>query len=72
MNDQSALASIAKFLGKYTPEIAQFAVATRSKLAALFPRGFELVHDNYNAWVFDFSPTQRAADTIVSLTVCPR
>jgi hypothetical protein len=72
MNDQYARASIAQFLAKYTPEVAQFAVAARCKLAALFPRGFELVYDNYNALVFGIAPTQRTSDAIVSLAVYPR
>ena len=54
-------AQLAAFLGKYTEEVqAQFRLA-RAKLHSLFPRGFELVYDNYNALVFTFSPTSSSA-----------
>lgn len=73
MSNQPAHARvIAEFLAKYAPEIADFTRVARSKLAALFPRGFELVYDNYNALVFGFSPTQRSSDAVVSLAAYPR
>jgi hypothetical protein len=44
----------------------------RRKLRALFPRGYELVFDNYNALVFAISPTENAADAFVSVAGYPR
>ena len=41
-------------------------------LRALFPRGYELVFDNYNALVFGISPTERAAGAFVSVAGYPR
>jgi hypothetical protein len=63
---------IARFMGKYTPQLAASFEATRMRLRAAFPRGFELVYDNYNALVFGFSPTDRAGGAIVSIAGYPR
>lgn len=61
------------FLAKYSPEIAERLQAARAHLATThFPRGFELVYDNYNALVFGFSPTERAGDAVVSLAGYPK
>jgi hypothetical protein len=68
----STEAEIATFLAKYSPEIAAQLRAARVKLQAHFPRGCELVYDNYNALVFCFGPTDRASDAILSIAGYPR
>src|SRR2546421_183569 len=65
-------AQISDFLRKYSPEIQTQLSAARSHLRALFPRGFELIFDNYNALVFGFSPTERTTDSFVSVAGYPR
>lgn len=60
------------FLGKYTFEIGAQLREARSRLRALFPRGFELVFDNYNALVFAISPSERAPDAFVSVAGYPQ
>lgn len=65
-------ARIEKFLRKYTPAIAAQLREARRRLRANFPRGFELVFDNYNALVFAISPTQRSADAFVSVAGYPK
>lgn len=69
MNNES---QIDTFLGKYTPEIEAQLRDARSRLRALFPRGFELVFDNYNALVFAISPSERAPDAFVSVAGYPK
>jgi hypothetical protein len=64
-------AQIAAFLSKYGPETAADLRAARSRLRRLFPRGFELVYDNYNALAMGFAPTERAATAIVSVAAYP-
>ncbi len=64
--------SIPKFLIRYTPEIASQLKAARLHLAGHFPRGYELVYDNYNALVFGYGPTDRASDAIVSIAGYPQ
>ncbi len=63
---------IAAFLAKYTPAIEAQLIDARQRLRAFFPRGFELVFDNYNALVFGFSPTERAPDAFISVAGYPR
>ena len=63
---------IASFLAKYSPTIAAQLTDARRRLRSFFPRGFELVFDNYNALVFGISPTERASDAFISIAGYPR
>ena len=65
-------AQISEFLAKYTPETAAQLQSARKQLTEYFPRGFELVYDNYNALVFGISSSERASDAIVSLAGYPK
>ena len=71
-NAPSAEARIEVLLGKYTPEIAAQLSSARARLRARFPRGHELVYDNYNALVFAISPSGRTSDAFVSIAGYPR
>jgi hypothetical protein len=59
------------FLSKYTPEIKARLQECRSRLRGFFPRGFELIFDNYNALVFAISPSDRRSDAFVSVVGYP-
>ena len=72
MSKSSVESQIAVFLGKYTPVIEAQLREARSRLRALFPRGFELVYDNYNALVFGISPTERTPDAFLSVAGYPK
>lgn len=72
MNTVAVESQIADFLAKYTPEIAAQLREARTRLRAMFPRGFELVYDNYNALVFGISPTERTSDAILSVAGYPK
>jgi hypothetical protein len=63
---------IAAFLAKYAPAIEAELVDARTRLRAFFPRGYELVFDNYNALVFGMSPTERASDAFLSIAGYPQ
>lgn len=63
---------IAAFIGKYSPEIAARLREARARLRDFFPRGFELVFDNYNALVFGISPSENTRDAFVSIAGYPR
>jgi hypothetical protein len=63
---------IAGFLEKYTPSIRDQLRDARAQLRAYFPRGFELVFDNYNALVFAISATERPKDAFVSVAGYPK
>ena len=63
---------ITAFIEKYSPDMVTKTHACRSRMHALFPRGFELVYDNYNALAIGFSPTVRASDVVLSIAAYPR
>ena len=63
---------ISIFLRKYTPAIEAQLRDARTRLRAMFPRGFELVYDNYNALVFGISPTERTSDAFISVAGYPK
>lgn len=72
MNTAEVDAQTAKFLGKYSPAVATTLREARTRLSVWFPRGFELVYDNYNALVFGISPSGRTADAFVSVAGYPK
>jgi hypothetical protein len=63
---------IDSFLAKYTPAVEARLREARAELRAMFPRGFELVFDNYNALVFAIGPTEQAADAFISVAGYPK
>ena len=65
-------ARIDTFLRKYTPEVEARLRAARARLRELFPRGHELVFDNYNALVFGISPTTASPDAFISIAGYPK
>jgi hypothetical protein len=60
------------FLARYSPAVETHLREARARLRASFPRGFELVYDNYNALVFAISPTERTADAFISVAGYPK
>ena len=72
MSDADVEAQIAGFIGKYSPAIQSRLRAARKTLRSFFPRGFELVFDNYNALVFGIGPTDRTSDAFVSIAGYPK
>jgi len=60
------------FLAKYTAPIAAEMRAVRQRLHKLFPRGCELVYDNYNALAIGYGPSDRAGEAIVSFAGYPK
>jgi len=60
------------FLARYTPEMRRELAGARRRLRAFFPRGFELVFDNYNALVFAYSPSERSSQCMLSVAGYPR
>jgi hypothetical protein len=63
---------VAGLLAKYTPDIEVQLRDARKRLRAHFPRGFELIFDNYNALVFSISPTEQTRDAFISVAGYPR
>jgi hypothetical protein len=63
---------IAKFIARYSPAVAIQFRSARARIRKLFPRGFELVYDNYNALGSGFSPTLRSSDIVISVVAYPK
>ena len=63
---------VSGFMARYSPLVASQLRAARSEVRALFPRGYELVHDNYNALGFGFSTSPKASGVVVSVVAYPR
>ena len=60
------------FIARYSPELASQLRGARSRLRKAFPRGYELVYDNFNALVFAFSASKKQADLVLSIAAYPR
>jgi len=58
---------VRRFLARFTPDIASQFRKARTEVRALFPRGFELVYDNYNAFGCGYSTTAKASGVVISL-----
>jgi len=63
---------IAGFIDKYTPAIAAQLRDARQRLRARFPRGVEMVFDNYNALVFGIGATDASRDSFISIAGYPK
>ncbi|HEU4932438.1 MAG TPA: DUF1801 domain-containing protein [Pyrinomonadaceae bacterium] len=72
MSDIAVESQIEIFIRKYSPAIEAQLRDVRTRFRAMFPRGFELVYDNYNALVFGISPTERTSDAFISVAGYPR
>ena len=63
---------IEAFVARYTPAIAAQLRDARQRLLAHFPRGVEMVFDNYNALVFGIGPTGQSRDSFISIAGYPK
>jgi hypothetical protein len=72
MESQDQETQIASFLAKFSPPIEAQLIDARERLRGFFPRGFELVFDNYNALVFGISPSESASGAFISIAGYPR
>jgi len=60
------------FLAKYTPAIEAQLRDARQRLRAHFPRGVEMVFDNYNALVFGIGAADSARASFISIAGYPK
>jgi hypothetical protein len=63
----NAEAHLRSFIDKFAPEDQKLIRAVRAAVRKRFPTANELVWDNYNFFVIGYSPTERPADSIVSI-----
>ncbi|MEO8059910.1 MAG: DUF1801 domain-containing protein [Burkholderiales bacterium] len=72
MNSTTIESRVDEFLGKYSPAIEAQLRDARARLRASFPRGFELIFDNYNALVFGISATESTSGAFISIAGYPK
>ena len=72
MNADATERRIESFVAKYMPAIAVQLRDARQRLRAHFPRGVEMVFDNYNALVFGIGPTDRTRESFISIAGYPK
>ena len=72
MNADATERRIEAFVAKYTPAIAAQLRDARQRLRTHFPRGVEMVFDNYNALVFGIGPTDRTRESFISIAGYPK
>ncbi len=65
-------AKLATFIGRYSPAVAAQFRAARTHVRKVFPRGYELAFDNYNAFGCGYSTTPLASGVIVSVVAYPK
>jgi hypothetical protein len=58
---------LARFIAKFTPDMAKLIRAARRKMRKRMPRALELVYDNYNFLVIGYGPNEKASDAVFSL-----
>ncbi len=63
---------LARFIGKFMPEMQTLTKAVLRKMRLRFPGATEMVYDNYQALVIGFCPNDRPSDVICSIGVYPR
>jgi len=72
MSDAAVERRIDAFVDRFTPEIAAQLRDARRRLRARFPRGVEMVFDNYNALVLGIGATDASRDSFISLAAYPK
>ena len=72
MNADATERRIEAFVARYTPAIAAQLRDARQRLRARFPRGVEMVFDNYNALVFGIGPTGQTRESFISIAGYPK
>jgi hypothetical protein len=67
-----ATSQVSALIARYSPSVAaQFRLA-RARIRKYFPRGYELIFENYNALGCGYSFTDRGSGVIVSVVAYPR
>jgi hypothetical protein len=68
---QTATQQLARFLAKYSPEIAAQGRRALAKMRKRLPGSTEMVYDNYNGLVIGFGPTEKPSLAIFSILLMP-
>jgi hypothetical protein len=63
---------VATFIARFSPDVASQFRKARTEVRTHFPRGFELVYDNYTAFGCGYSSTLKNSGVAVSVVAYPR
>ena len=63
---------VSALISKYSPAITRQFRLARGRIRKYFPRGYELIFENYNALGCGYSLTDRGSGVLVSLVAYPR
>src|SRR5580704_14521591 len=72
LESRKSVEQLARFIDKYTLEIASLARTILAKMRKRYPTAIELVYDNYNALAIGFGPTERPSEAIFSIALYPK
>jgi hypothetical protein len=68
----STKSQVSAFIDKFSPDVARQFRTARAHVRRYFPRGHELVYDNYNAFGCGYSRTRLSSGVLVSVVAYPR
>jgi hypothetical protein len=68
----SAKSQVTTFIKRFSPTVAREFRAARAHVRKLFPKGFELVYDNYNGFGCGYSTTKLNSGVLISVVAYPR
>jgi hypothetical protein len=68
----STKSQISSFINRFSPDVASQFRTARAHIRKLFPRGYELVYDNYNAFGCGYSTTRINSGVLISVVAYPR
>jgi hypothetical protein len=68
----NANSQVSVLISRYSPAVARQFRLARTSIREYFPRGYELVYENYNALGCGYSLTDRSSGVIVSVVAYPR
>ena len=68
----NANTQVSALIARYSPAVARQFRLARARIREYFPRGYELIFENYNALGCGYSLTDRGSGVVVSLVAYPR
>jgi hypothetical protein len=68
----STQSQVSTLINRFSPSVANDFRTARTHVRKLFPKGYELVYDNYNAFGCGYSITKLNSGVLVSVVAYPR
>jgi hypothetical protein len=68
----SSTSQLSALISRYSPAVARQFRSARASIRRYFPRGYELIFENYNALGCGYSLTDRGSGVVISVVAYPR